>query len=222
MGIRLGFSVAIQVDADVLLVDEVLAVGDAAFQHKCFDEFERMRARGQTILFVTHDMNAVERFCDRALLIENGRVLEIGPSNEVGRRYHEVDFGWTPGDDPVPDSVLSGDARITGMWVEDDEGERAVRVPQGLSQRVRLELEFACRVDNPVFFVTFRNEVRHTIFVATSLSQGQSGTFERGECATVRFSFENWLAPSRYSLTPSVGVWDPEFRVLDEKQDLGS
>ena len=60
MHVRLAFSVAIQVDADVLLIDEVLAVGDAAFQQKCFDVFERMRDEGRTILFVTHDMGAVE------------------------------------------------------------------------------------------------------------------------------------------------------------------
>ncbi len=65
MSVRLGFSVAIQVDAEVMLVDEVLAVGDASFQQKCFAEFERMKAEGRTILFVTHDMSSVERFCDR-------------------------------------------------------------------------------------------------------------------------------------------------------------
>jgi ABC-type polysaccharide/polyol phosphate transport system ATPase subunit len=222
MGVRLGFSVAIEVDADVLLVDEVLAVGDAAFQRKCFDEFERMQAQGQTILFVTHDMGAVERFCDRAMLLENGRVLDIGPPTDIARRYNEVNFGWTPGDEPVPSDALAGEARILGMAVEDVGGDPVVTVPQGNSQHVRIEVEFMRRVENPVFFVTFRNEVRHTIFVATSLSQGQTGVFEPGERVSVRFSFENWLAPSRYSLTPSVGVWDPDFRVLDEKPDLAS
>jgi ABC-type polysaccharide/polyol phosphate transport system ATPase subunit len=222
MGVRLGFSVAIEVDADVILIDEVLAVGDASFQRKCFDEFERMQAQGQTILFVTHDMSAVERFCDRAMLLENGRVLEIGPPNDIAQRYNEVNFGWTPGDEPVPSNALGGEARIAQMWVEDSDGEPAVTVSQGNSQRVRLEVEFRRRVENPVFLVTFRNEVRHTIFVATSLSQGLTGTFEQGERVIVRFAFENWLAPSRYSLTPSVGVWDPAFRVLDERQDLAS
>ncbi len=83
MSVRLGFSIAIQVDADILLVDEVLAVGDAAFQQKCFDEFERMKREGRTILFVTHDMSAVERFCDRAMLLERGEVVRIGPPDEV-------------------------------------------------------------------------------------------------------------------------------------------
>ncbi len=70
MHVRLAFSVAIQVDAEILLIDEVLAVGDAAFQQKCFDVFNEMRDAGRTILFVTHDMGAVARFCDRAMLLD--------------------------------------------------------------------------------------------------------------------------------------------------------
>ena len=72
MLVRLAFAVMIQVDADVLLIDEVLAVGDAAFQQKCYDEFARLRREGRTMVLVTHDMAAVERFCDRALLLEQG------------------------------------------------------------------------------------------------------------------------------------------------------
>ena len=75
MSVRLAFSVAIQVDADVLLVDEVLAVGDAAFQQKCFEQFHRLKDEGKTIVFVTHDMSAVERFCDRAMLLERGKIV---------------------------------------------------------------------------------------------------------------------------------------------------
>ena len=76
MLVRLAFAVMIQVDADILLIDEVLAVGDAAFQQKCFDEFVRIREAGKTILLVTHDMGAVHRFCDRAMLLERGRVVD--------------------------------------------------------------------------------------------------------------------------------------------------
>ena len=72
MLVRLAFSVAIQVSAEILLIDEVLAVGDANFQQKCFDEFGRLKRDGRTILFVTHDMGTVERFCDRAMLLERG------------------------------------------------------------------------------------------------------------------------------------------------------
>ena len=77
MMVRLAFAVMIQVDADILLIDEVLAVGDAAFQQKCFDEFEAHPQRsGATVLLVTHDMGAVRRFCDRAMLLEHGRVVD--------------------------------------------------------------------------------------------------------------------------------------------------
>lgn len=92
MLVRLAFSVMIHVDAEVLLIDEVLAVGDAAFQQKCFEEFERIRRSGATVLFVTHDMSAVQRFCDRALLLEHGRAVELGEPERVGNRYLELNF----------------------------------------------------------------------------------------------------------------------------------
>jgi ABC-type polysaccharide/polyol phosphate transport system ATPase subunit len=92
MLVRLAFSVMVHVDAEILLIDEVLAVGDAAFQQKCFDEFERIHASGATVLFVTHDMGAVQRFCDRAVLLEHGRQVELGDPEHVGNRYLELNF----------------------------------------------------------------------------------------------------------------------------------
>ena len=92
MLVRLAFSVMIHVDAEILLIDEVLAVGDAAFQQKCFEEFERIRDSGATVLFVTHDMSAVQRFCDRAMLLEHGRMVELGDPEQVGNRYLELNF----------------------------------------------------------------------------------------------------------------------------------
>src|SRR6202142_2949650 len=95
MHVRLAFSVAIQVDANILLIDEVLAVGDAGFQQKCFDEFQRLKRDGRTILFVTHDMSAIERFCDRAMLLDKGKMLQIGEPKAIARRYNELNFGRT-------------------------------------------------------------------------------------------------------------------------------
>jgi ABC-2 type transport system ATP-binding protein len=92
MLVRLAFSVMIHVDAEILLIDEVLAVGDASFQQKCYDEFERIRRSGATVLLVTHDMSAVQRFCDRALLLEHGRTVELGDPERVGNRYLELNF----------------------------------------------------------------------------------------------------------------------------------
>jgi len=95
MQVRLAFSVMAQVDADILLIDEVLAVGDASFQRKCHDELEAMRADGRTILFVTHDMVAMQGFCDRAMLIEGGRIAAQGAPAEIARGYDEVNLGAT-------------------------------------------------------------------------------------------------------------------------------
>ena len=92
MYVRLAFAIAVQVDADILLIDEVLAVGDAAFQQKCFDEFDRLHDAGRTILFVTHDMGAVERFCDRAMLLERGEVVDIGDPASIARQYNQLNF----------------------------------------------------------------------------------------------------------------------------------
>ncbi|MBE3111492.1 MAG: ABC transporter ATP-binding protein [Acidobacteria bacterium] len=87
MYVRLGFSVAVHVHADVLLVDEVLAVGDAEFQQKCFDHIERLRARGVTIVLVSHDLGSVTRFCERAILLHHGQVQVEGKSQPVVHEY---------------------------------------------------------------------------------------------------------------------------------------
>jgi ABC-type polysaccharide/polyol phosphate transport system ATPase subunit len=87
MTARLAFATAINVNAPILLLDEVLAVGDAAFQEKCFQTFERFKKEGKTIVFVSHSLSAVERFCDRAALMEAGKVVMIGDPKEVVKRY---------------------------------------------------------------------------------------------------------------------------------------
>src|ERR671930_1700395 len=88
MYMRLGFSVAMHVRPDVLLLDEVLAVGDEAFQQKCYGKIFEFKQAGGTIIFVSHDPGAVARVCDRALMLERGRVVEAGPAEEVVRLYH--------------------------------------------------------------------------------------------------------------------------------------
>ena len=116
MYVRLAFAIAVQVDADILLIDEVLAVGDAAFQQKCFDEFDAAPAtQGRTILFVTHDMGAVERFCDRAMLLERGEVVDIGDPASIARQYNELNFALRPRPDAPARRAArmpAGDAQV--------------------------------------------------------------------------------------------------------------
>lgn len=89
MMLRLAYSIAIQVPFDILLLDEVLAVGDEKFQQKCFETFEAMRAQGKTIVFVSHDLASIERFCDRAMYLSEGRLELIGDPSDVVDTYRE-------------------------------------------------------------------------------------------------------------------------------------
>jgi ABC-2 type transport system ATP-binding protein len=93
MQVRIAFSIATRAQADILLVDEVLAVGDAAFQRKCSEHFRALKRKGTTIVLVTHDMQAVREFCDRAILIDGGRIAAEGGTEEVTEKYQEVVLG---------------------------------------------------------------------------------------------------------------------------------
>jgi ABC-type polysaccharide/polyol phosphate transport system ATPase subunit len=93
MYVRLGFSIAAHLDPDILLLDEVLAVGDAAFQAKCLDRIAELRKIGRTIVFISHDLAAVYRLCDRALLLDHGKVVLEGPPRQVIDEYQRMTFG---------------------------------------------------------------------------------------------------------------------------------
>lgn len=85
---RLGFSIATANEPDILLVDEVLAVGDAGFQRKCYERIDAMKRRGGTVVLVSHSLGEVQRVCDRAACMEQGRVVKVGHPHEVGLHYH--------------------------------------------------------------------------------------------------------------------------------------
>ena len=228
MTVRLAFSVAIQVDAEVLLIDEVLAVGDAAFQQKCFAEFQRMKEAGRTILFVTHDMSAVERFCDRAVLLEKGRMVDLGEPAAIARRYNELNFGRTVHqmNDAADDSdERFGDqaAVITDAWFESVHGERIADVPHGVPFRAALEARFDEAIDDPIFGFTLRNDVGTTIFATTTdMTHGATGSFRAGETVIVRLEFQNLLVASQYRLTPSIARAGSGADALDLRADIAT
>jgi ABC-type polysaccharide/polyol phosphate transport system ATPase subunit len=202
MHVRLAFSVAIQVDADILLIDEVLAVGDAAFQQKCFDVFNRMREEGRTIIFVTHDMGAVTRFCHRAMLLERGEIVSIGDPRDVADRYLEIAFGRKVGyEDPDVGSARMGDgsARVSELWLGDNREERRAVAPQSEPLTVKVLVKFHADVSDPAVSLTLLNEQRQAVVVATTAEDHeQTGGFKADEWAVFGFSFHNMLAPGRY------------------------
>jgi ABC-type polysaccharide/polyol phosphate transport system ATPase subunit len=227
MQVRLAFSVAIQVDADIVLIDEVLAVGDANFQQKCFEQFSRLKAEGRTIVFVTHDMGAVERFCDRAMLLERGQVVDLGKPSAITRSYNELNFKRTRGQvaaerSPAehPDQLT---AEIRNAWFESESGQQIVTAPQGEGCCVRIDVAFHSDVTDPQFGITLRDENGHSAFAtSTQLKPVPTGTFAAGQLASVRIWFENWLAPGRYRLTASVSRQGTGADWFDNREDVSS
>ena len=220
MYVRLAFAMAMQVDADILLIDEVLAVGDAAFQQKCFDEFRRLQGRGSTMVFVTHDMGAVERFCDRAMLLERGAVVAIGESDRVSREYRELNFGRSVMG--LAEEHRYGDrgAEITEAWIEDRSGDRVVAAGQGERIALCFQVRFNEDIDDPVFGYRIRNEWRQIAIAGRSdWSHGSSGTFAAGTQIVVKMHLDNLLARGNYTFTPMVvraGMGDD---ALDIRED---
>lgn len=109
MQVRLAFSIAIKAKNEILIFDEVLAVGDEAFQRKCLDVFEKYKAEGQTVILVTHDMGTVRKFCNRALLLDKGKIVEIGDPKLVAEKYSSLNQVQTD-----IDAKKSNDKQLSG------------------------------------------------------------------------------------------------------------
>ena len=206
MQVRLAFSVMVEADADIMLIDEVLAVGDASFQQKCFDVFHALKDSGKTILFVTHDMGAVRRFCDRALLIESGEVAAIGDPDRVGSQYVELNFGREAAGAAAGEEERYGSqgAQIVEAWFEDENGERTATLPQGKPCAFRARVEFRQRMEHPAVAVVIENDRHHPLFAASTdvLNNGETGVFDSGESAIFTVSFDNVITPGRIYASP--------------------
>jgi ABC-type polysaccharide/polyol phosphate transport system ATPase subunit len=217
MQVRLAFSVAIQVDADVLLIDEVLAVGDAAFQQKCFDVFYRMRDEGKTIMFVTHDMVSMQRFCHRAMLLEQGSMVHVGDPKDVADQYLELNFGREPQAGVAGEARAGdGDARVTRVWVEDEQGDNVPAVLQGTKITLRVQVEFRVDVDDPQASVYIHNEDHRVVLIAASfVEHDRTGSYRAGDSVLFSFTFDNVLAPGRYSPVINLAHRGPGLDVID-------
>jgi ABC-2 type transport system ATP-binding protein len=201
MLVRLAFSLMLQVDADILLIDEVLAVGDAAFQQKCADAFHEMKSAGKTIVLVTHEMVTVEAYCHRAMLISDGRIAHIGDPGEVGRQYLRLNFERS-GDHTPTGSIGEGDeVRVLGAHVENEHGEQVDSVEHGEEIKLRFELE-AVRdlVGLDVYFSL--TDADGTGLTKFGVTVGEVGArdLHAGERIQIEADLGNPLAPGRYSV----------------------
>ena len=149
MQVRLAFSVAIQANAQILLMDEVLAVGDARFQEKCFEVFWRYKREGKTIVLVTHDLGAVESYCDRAILLDHGHLLADGKCTDVTGKYRRmVEESFSGPSQPESGGLTNSAERygsrevtITAVHLLDASGRPIQSIPSGSAMAIRIEFE---------------------------------------------------------------------------------
>lgn len=151
MYVRLGFSVAINVDPDVLFVDEVLAVGDEAFQRKCNEKFAQLKQAGKTIVLVSHGLYAVQNLCDRVAWFSHGQVMQVGNPREVIESYTGTIHADRQLDEAGHNRWGSGEARITGVAFVTGSGEPTTTIRSGEPATLRLEYQMDSPIDSPVF-----------------------------------------------------------------------
>ena len=202
MLVRLAFSLMLEVDADVLLIDEVLAVGDAAFQQKCADAFREMKAAGKTIVLVTHAMATVEEYCHRAMLISDGQVAHLGEPEEVGRKYLRLNFKPAGAGAAAGAGEQSEDATVKMLdaCLLDAGGERASSVEHG--DEIRIQIEIEARQDFAALGVSYLlvngDGVGVTQLRATIGGEKVPRPIKAGERFRVETTIANPLAPGHY------------------------
>ena len=204
MYVRLAFAVAAHLEPEILIVDEVLAVGDVAFQKRCLDAMRNVAAAGRTVLVVSHQLDVVNRLCKRAIWLDRGRVVAAGPASEVvGAYLSGAGLVAAPGTQIDLSSAGrsgSGDARFTRMSVC---GEAGGPVHSGGPMRVEMRIHSAERMTVDAVAVTLYDLTGFKLVNADTVSLGQAVELNAGETA-VRFDLHAvHLNPGRYRL----GLW---------------
>jgi len=208
MFMRLGFSVAAHIQADVLLLDEVFAVGDEQFQRKCFGKIAEFKNRGGTILFVSHDAQAVERLCDRAVLLRQGEVAFDGPTETAIAAYRTL-----LADDANPDEVEAGlrewgtgEAQIVAAELLDGDGDPRVQFASGEPLTVRLTVAAEPGLAPPNVTLELRDDGGLVLGATTANTADHGWNGAAGE-RELRFRLERLpLADGRFHLR--VGLAD--------------
>jgi ABC-type polysaccharide/polyol phosphate transport system ATPase subunit len=237
MFMRLAFAVAVNVDPDILLVDEALAVGDLIFQHRCMHRMNHLRATGKTTVLVTHDLTAVTKFCNRALLLDAGRLIEDGASDMVVNKYRALMFererryghfdgdakGTVEGevatgeDMPVVRSIPNidhrfgnGTARILGVEMLDEKGSPTREARGGRIVVLRISAEFLNDVSRPILGYTMRDRLGIEISACnTNFAGSVLPSARSGQIYTSDFRIHlPRMAAGSYSIAPAVADGD--------------
>ena len=172
MQLRLGFAVAAHLEPDVLLVDEAIAVGDAGFQYRCVERMSELVRQGLTLVFVSHDMSAIETLCDRALMLSGGSLIADGPAREVVHDYlRAVQEQQLQSDSPG--YVQGQDLEITRVAIHDSRGDEVNQVHADEPMTVRIHYRAAVPINRPIFSVGLSDGKRDVFTLASMLMDGQ-------------------------------------------------
>jgi ABC-2 type transport system ATP-binding protein len=199
MMVRFAFAVMVQADADVMLIDEVLAVGDASFAQKCMDVFHERKAAGKTIVLVTHDMATVQAMCHRAMLIEEGEVKYTGDPDSTALEYYRLNFAGPRRDTMIDDRepMVDFNAKAISATLRDRSGEAIENVEQGTPIEIDVVLEAARPLEGPRFAFHVRNDDGMVVFAFNASLDDQ---IPPGGRMRLQGTIENRLVPGRYYL----------------------
>ncbi|MDN5275178.1 MAG: hypothetical protein JWP06_1079 [Candidatus Saccharibacteria bacterium] len=212
MQVRLAFSIAIQADTDILVLDEVLAVGDEAFQRKCYDYFNELKQKGKTVVLVTHDMSAVQRFCTRAIVLSKGKVIYDGDTESATDVYRGLNFEST--DNASRKSSrrrqLSGKniettSKIVDFKITDPEGNEKALFKPGEPFVIESSVLFKENIPNPSILFTFNNP-GGTIISAldTHLAGRKMKSAKAGQTATIKWKLDGMYNDGKYLVSVTV------------------
>ncbi len=244
MFVRLAFAVAINIDPEILIVDEALSVGDVFFQNKCYRKFEEFKKQGKTILFVSHDLSSISKYCDRVVLLEKGKKLGEGAPKEIIDMYKKVLVGqlgmqaetnksaefssdrWKNRMllNPDCDEYGSGLAEFEDFCVMDSAGTITNSILKGEEFTVKLKIRFFTAIQEPVFAVSFKNKQGTEITGTNTMFEKMStGTPEAGEALVATFTQEMNLQGGEYLISLGcVGYVNGEFTVFHRLYDVFS
>jgi ABC-type polysaccharide/polyol phosphate transport system ATPase subunit len=206
MYVRLGFAVATEVDPDILLIDEVLAVGDVAFQLKCLDRIRRFQRRGKTLLFVSHALQTVEEFCDEAWLVHHGELAEQGPPGEVILKYIRGYMG--EGGGVFSQEFGTREVEFGEVALRDGQGALSASFTAG--QPLHVDISFLARqpVERPVFGYSIKTANGQFLYGTNTQVQGVEIPRISG-AGRVRLTLDPLLLrQGQYLLSLAIHSWD--------------
>ena len=239
MFVRLAFAVAINIDPEILIVDEELSVGDVFFQAKCYRKFEEFKKMGRTILFVSHDLSSIARYCDRVVLLNKGVKLEEGSPKQMVDMYKQLLVGQDPAKQQIqeekpkeswseefqvnPNMLEYGSklAEITDFAVIDDKGRSTNTIEKGSTFQIRMKVVFHEAIQEPIMAYTFK-DIKGTEITGTNtmFEKMHIEHSDEGDICTVTFTQKMFLQGGEYLLAfGCTGYRDGEFTVFHRLYD---